>query len=66
MVATSIELSSIKLLAAKLSGIKTASLLSFISGAAVTLGFTSLGDQVLRNTFTNCACIMLMRAKWML
>jgi hypothetical protein len=43
MVATSIALATIKVLAAKLSGIKTASLLAFISGSAVTLGFANLG-----------------------
>ncbi len=45
MVTTSIALATIKVLAAKLSGIKTASLLSFIGGAAVTLGFTNLGGS---------------------
>ena len=42
---TIIFIEAIKIVAAKLSGIKTASLLSFIGGAAVTLGFTHLGGS---------------------
>jgi len=45
MVTPSIALATIKVLAAKLSGIKTASLQSFIGGAAVTLGFANLGGS---------------------
>ncbi|HEX6717269.1 MAG TPA: NIPSNAP family protein [Pyrinomonadaceae bacterium] len=42
---TSIAITMIKLLAAKLSGLKTASLLWFIGGAAVTLGFSFLAQS---------------------
>ena len=45
MVTPSIALATIKVLAAKLSGIKTASLLSFMGGAAVTLGLSHLGGS---------------------
>jgi len=45
MVTTSIALATIRVLAAKLSGIQTAALLSFIGGTAVTLGFTNLGGS---------------------
>src|SRR5262249_13663596 len=45
MVTTSIALATIKVLAAKLTGIKTSSLLAYIGGTVVTLGFTSLGGS---------------------
>src|ERR1044072_1636709 len=41
----SIALATMKIAMTKLSGIKILSLLSFIGGAAVTLGFTSLGES---------------------
>jgi len=44
MAAAGIALSTMKLLAAKLTGMKASLLLSFISGAAVTLGFSSLAQ----------------------
>jgi len=43
MVTPSIALATIKILGARLSGIKSPAILSFIGGAAVALGFTSLG-----------------------
>lgn len=45
MEAVSIAIATMKLAAAKLSGIKAASLLSFIGGAAVTLGFSGAGGS---------------------
>src|SRR5215831_10453857 len=45
MVTPSIALATIKVLAAKLSGIKTASLLSCMGGAAVTLGLSHLAGS---------------------
>jgi hypothetical protein len=41
----SIAIATMKVAAAKLSGLKAASLLSFIGGAAVTLGFSSLAQS---------------------
>jgi len=41
----SIAIATMKLAAAKLSGLKTASLLSFIAGGAVTLGFSNAGGS---------------------
>ena len=41
----SIAIATMKIAAAKLSGIKTLSLLSFIGGVAVTLGFSNLGGS---------------------
>lgn len=43
METVSLAIATMKLAAAKLSGIKTASLLSFIAGGAVTLGFSNAG-----------------------
>ena len=40
-----IAIATMKVAAAKLSGIKTLSLLSFIGGVAVTLGFSNLGGS---------------------
>ncbi len=45
MVTTSIALATLKVAAAKLSGIKTASLLSFIGGAAMTLGLSNISGS---------------------
>ena len=45
METVSLSIATMKLAAAKLSGIKTASLLSFIGGAAVTLGFSNAGGS---------------------
>ena len=45
MEALVIALATIKIAAVKLTGIKTASLLSFIGGAVVTLGFTNIGGS---------------------
>ena len=45
METVSIAIATMKLAAAKLSGIKSASLLSFIGGAAVTLGFSNVGGS---------------------
>jgi len=45
MVAASIAVATIKVLAAKLSGIKTASLLAFIGGSAVMLSVSQLGGS---------------------
>lgn len=42
----SIAIATIKIVVAKLSAIKASSLLSFIGGAAVTLGFTQLSGSV--------------------
>jgi hypothetical protein len=42
VVSASIAIATIKILAAKLSAVKTSALLSFIGGAAVTLGFSHL------------------------
>jgi hypothetical protein len=41
----SIAIATMKIAAAKLSGIKTLSLLSFMGGAAVTLGFSNVGGS---------------------
>ena len=41
----SIAIATMKIAVAKLSGIKTLSLLSFIGGAAVTLGFSNVGGS---------------------
>jgi hypothetical protein len=41
----SIAIATMKMVAAKLSGIKTLSLLSFIGGVAVTIGFSNLGGS---------------------
>jgi hypothetical protein len=45
MVTAGIAISTMKLLAAKLTGMKISLVLSFINGAAVTLGFTSLAHS---------------------
>ena len=45
MVTAGIVLATLKVAAAKLTGIKTASVLSFIGGAAMTLGFTNVGGS---------------------
>ena len=45
MESVSIAIATMKVAAAKLSGIKTLSLLSFIGGAALTLGFSYLGGS---------------------
>jgi NIPSNAP len=45
METVSLAIATMKLAAAKLSGIKTASLLSFIAGGAVTLGFSNAGGS---------------------
>ena len=47
---------------------KTSYVLSFLCGAAVMLGFSTLGGSNSEShaTFTNCACITSTRAKWTL
>jgi hypothetical protein len=45
METVSITIATMKIAVAKLAGIKTLSLLSFISGVAVTLGFSNLGGS---------------------
>jgi len=45
METVSIAIATMKLAAAKLFGMKTASLLSFIGGAAVTLGLSNVGGS---------------------
>ncbi|HXU39004.1 MAG TPA: NIPSNAP family protein [Blastocatellia bacterium] len=45
METVSLAIATLKLAAAKLSGMKTASLLSFIAGGAVTLGFSNTGGS---------------------
>jgi len=42
MVTTGIAIATVKVLAVKLSAVKTSTLLSFIGGAAVTLGFSNV------------------------
>ena len=45
MQTVSIAIATMKIAVAKLAGIKTLSLLSFIGGVAVTLGFSNLGGS---------------------
>ena len=46
-----IVIAAMKIAVAKLSGVKTLSLLSFIGGAAVTLGFSNLGRQPAQHVY---------------
>lgn len=49
-----------------LRDMKTRYVLSFLSGAVVMLGFSTLSGSNLHITFTSCACITFPRAKWTL
>ena len=63
----SIAIATVKVALAKLGGIKAWSLLSFIGGVAVTLGFEQYRRSEQHGSMLRAArCITLTRAKWTL